>query len=370
MLRMIEIETPEELAIHMRERGHLRRAVIQGVDLGEASVDWSSADVRGAFFIGCRAPDAASALALQRSGAVVIPDLGEGRPFRIYPPHLYTYDELVGGGIDAAVQDYVERSSGHTGDPDPDRPIEAIAQRLHDTAMSDAIWELVLPEDDAPRRMVGVMGGHATRRDAEIYRRIVEVAYGLTEAGFTIATGGGPGIMEAGNLGAFLTCSGDSRSIDPAIEQLSAAPTVHDPEYESRAEAVHRLHADRPGGISLAIPTWLYDHEPVGRFASHIAKYFANSIREDGLLRVAGAGILFAPGGAGTVQEVFQDLAVNTYSEPARRAPMVFFGREHFRSSGVHEVVVRMAAAADPPFDELVAITDDVGEAVERIVSG
>jgi hypothetical protein len=66
---------------------------------------------------------------------------------------------------------------------------------------------------------------------------------------------------------------------------------------------------------------------------------------------------------------VFQDLAVNTYAEPERRAPMVFFGREHFRSSGVHDLVMRIAAAADPPFDDLVAITDDVGEAVERIVS-
>ena len=102
--------------------------------------------------------------------------------------------------------------------------------------------------------------------------------------------------------------------------------------------------------MSLAIPTWLYDHEPVGRFASHIAKYFANSIREDGLLRVAGAGVVFAPGGAGTVQEVFQDLAVNTYADPADRAPMVFLNRDHFTDSGVYDVVTRMAAAADPPF--------------------
>jgi len=33
--------------------------------------------------------------------------------------------------------------------------------------------------------------------------------------------------------------------------------------------------------------------------ASHIAKYFSNSIGEDGMLAVATAGIVFAPGGAG-----------------------------------------------------------------------
>ena len=78
-----------------------------------------------------------------------------------------------------------------------------------------------------------------------------------------------------------------------------------------------------PGGESLAIPTWVTAGEPISLFASHIAKYFSNSIREDGLLAVATAGIVFAPGGAGTMQEIFQDGAQNAY-RLFGRSPMAF----------------------------------------------
>jgi predicted Rossmann-fold nucleotide-binding protein len=366
---VVEIESAAELTAHLRDRGGLRDAVVQGVDLGDVDVDWAATDVHGACFVGCRIPDPAVAMELQRNGGTVIPELEEGLPFRLYPPRLYSYEELVGAGIDAAVASYFERSRSRTGSPDPDRPIEAIAQRLHDTAMTDAIWELVLPADGPRRRMVGVMGGHACRRDDSAYWSVVELAHDLTAAGFTIATGGGPGIMEAGNLGAYLTRAGDRGAVGRAREQLERAPTIFDPDYGDRAEAVYREHADRPGGVSLAIPTWMYGEEPVGRFASHIAKYFANSIREDGLLRVADSGIVFAAGGAGTVQEIFQDLAINTYADPDDRAPMVFLGREQFGAGGIHDLVVRMAASADPPFEHLIAITDDPAEAVDRIVS-
>jgi predicted Rossmann-fold nucleotide-binding protein len=211
------------------------------------------------------------------------------------------------------------------------------------------------------------MGGHAVRRDDTSYRAVTEIGYRLTAAGLMVVTGGGPGIMEAGNLGAFLTRSGERGVIDRALDVLAAAPSVENPGYGDRADEVHAEHAGGPGGRSLAIPTWLYGHEPVGRFASHIAKYFANSIREDGLLRVAGAGIVFSPGGAGTVQEIFQDLAVNAYAPAAQRAPMVFLGSGWFRDNGIAAVVERFAAAAEPPFDELVTITDSVETAVAAI---
>ena len=45
-------------------------------------------------------------------------------------------------------------------------------------------------------------------------------------------------------------------------------------------------------GESLAVPTWHYGHEPSSPFATKIAKYFQNSIREDGLLAIAGQGIV------------------------------------------------------------------------------
>lgn len=368
MKRSIEVDTAAELSLRIESGEGLAGVVVQGVDLAGVTADWDAVDVAGSFFLGCRIPDAGLALTLQQGGAIVVPELGEGdRPYRIYPPRLYTYEDLVETGMDAAVRSYFESSRSSTGDPDPDLPVEAVAQRLHDTAMTDAIWDLVLPAGERPRRVAAIMGGHDVRRDDPRYRQIVTIGYRLTGAGTMVATGGGPGIMEAGNLGAFLARSGGIGAIDEALAVLARAPSVAHPDYSARADEVHARFAGGRGGISLAIPTWLYGHEPVGRFASHIAKYFANSIREDGLLRVAAAGIVFSPGGAGTVQEIFQDLAVNAYSPAAERAPMVFLGADWFRSSGIAAVVQRFAEAAEPPFADLIAVTDSVDEAVERI---
>jgi predicted Rossmann-fold nucleotide-binding protein len=84
------------------------------------------------------------------------------------------------------------------------------------------------------------------------------------------------------------------------------------------------------GSRSLGIPTWHYGHEPPNAFATDIAKYFKNAIREDILLHVAAAGIVFLPGAAGTVQEIFQDACENYYADASSVAPMVLVGREYW----------------------------------------
>lgn len=50
-------------------------------------------------------------------------------------------------------------------------------------------------------------------------------------------------------------------------------------------------------GRSLSIPTWFYGHEPTNVFATEIAKYFSNALREDTLLHRCGGGVVFLPGG-------------------------------------------------------------------------
>ena len=72
---------------------------------------------------------------------------------------------------------------------------------------------------------------------------------------------------------------------------------------------------------SLGIPTWHYGHEPPNPFATAIAKYFRNATREAILLEVCNAGIVFLPGAAGTVQEVFQDACENYYADESAVAP-------------------------------------------------
>src|SRR5690606_24299966 len=96
------------------------------------------------------------------------------------------------------------------------------------------------------------------------------------------------------------------------LDILSEAPYYHDTFWMSAAFEVLENYegGEKP---SLGIPTWLYGHEPPTPFATYIAKYFTNSIREDGLLAMAKGGIIFTPGRAGTTQEVFQEVTQNHY---------------------------------------------------------
>jgi hypothetical protein len=160
------------------------------------------------------------------------------------------------------------------------------------------------------------MGGSSTLAADRNYRRIVHLDAALTKRRYLVVCGGGLGIMEAANLGAHLADRSDTER-DDAVDALAAAtPWTTDPAaYMSVADGIRGRFA--PGGESLAIPAWVNAGEPISQFASHIAKYFSNSIREDGMLAVATAGIVFAPGGAGTMQEIFQDAAQNADARSA-----------------------------------------------------
>jgi uncharacterized protein (TIGR00730 family) len=51
---------------------------------------------------------------------------------------------------------------------------------------------------------VSIFGSARTKNDDPNYKLTEEIAYALTQKGFGVITGGGPGIMEAGNKGAHL----------------------------------------------------------------------------------------------------------------------------------------------------------------------
>ena len=148
------------------------------------------------------------------------------------------------------------------------------------------------------------------------------------------------------------------------VDELAAAPPwPEDPAgYMRVADDLRARFA--PGGESLAIPTWVTAGEPISLFASHIAKYFSNSIREDGLLAVATAGIVFAPGGAGTMQEIFQDGAQNAY-RLFGRSPMAFLDSRHYcAETGLYPALQRQAARLG--FDDLLSVGDEPEEILER----
>jgi predicted Rossmann-fold nucleotide-binding protein len=172
------------------------------------------------------------------------------------------------------------------------------------------------------------MGGHSTRRGGEEYADAARLGHALGQR-HVVATGGGPGAMEAANLGCFLAdspASTVSEAVTALAEVPAFRPSVDDwlrPAMEVRAEV-----ADPHD--SLGIPTWHYGHEPSNVFVTGIAKYFRNAFREAILLEVCDAGIVFLPGFGGTVQEVFQDACENYYADESSVAEMVLVGRAYW----------------------------------------
>ena len=157
-----------------------------------------------------------------------------------------------------------------------------------------------------------------------------------------VATGGGPGAMEAANLGGPARARPEA-ALDEALDRLAARAVV--PTRRSMRGSTPPGRSRRVSGDadSLGIPTWFYGHEPTNVFATAIAKYFRNALREAILLQICDAGIVFLPGAAGTVQEVFQDACENYYAAESSVAPMVLVGGSYWT-----EHRAGLAAAAVP----------------------
>ena len=286
------------------------------------------------------------------------------RPYAVRPERLYTRDDLMAGWrrgadhsttLDGRIYAYVNAHGGRAPDIE-----EGLAQRTHDHFIDVALANFLMRTG---RPIVGVMGGSSTLAADADYRRVVHLAAALTERGYLVVCGGGLGIMEAANLGAYLADRSDAERDDAVDELAAATPWTQEPAgYMRLADGIRERFA--PGGESLAIPTWVNAGEPISQFASHIAKYFSNSIREDGMLAVATAGIVFAPGGAGTMQEIFQDAAQNAY-RTFGRSPMAFLGTRHYcAATGLYPALQRQAERLG--FTDLLSIGDEPEQILER----
>ncbi len=324
---MIEIESLAELDRALAEAralgGSMSGWQVQDLDLTGREDLLLRLDARGALFLGCTLT-AAAAERLRAGGALLFPRVPDV-PFDPWRAFLYTPTELyygVSGGYDHTPDALIHAWARSVAGLGSLRDL--LAQALHDQSVDDALHEFV-----ERRRIVGVMGGHALTRGATAYADAAHLGRDLAVAGLTVATGGGPGAMEAANLGARLA-GHDSDTLDGVLAKIAATPGFDDDVAGWATAAIEATAGLSDSGRSLGIPTWHYGHEPPNAFSSRIAKYFRNAIREDILLEVSRGGIVFLPGAAGTVQEVFQAACTNYYSDAAGVVPMVFVGEEHW----------------------------------------
>ncbi len=257
---------------------------VRGVDMRERPGLLRGHDVEGATFLGCDFADA-EASGAEAGGAVVLPRLVDTTvPVDVRRRSLYTAEELYDAprwvdSLDGRAYAWSQDAPASTADE------AALARTLHDHAI-----DLALDAWRAERRIVGVMGGHAAQRGDRTYADAARLGH-LLGAGLTVATGGGPGAMEAANLGA--------------------------------------------------------------RLAAHPA-----AVVEE----VCDAGIVFLPGAAGTVQEVFQDACENYYADAGDVAPMVLVGVEHWTRTLPAWPLLK-ALAAERAMADSVHLVDTVEEA-------
>ena len=213
------------------------------------------------------------------------------------------------------------------------------------------------------------MGGHSMQRSDAAYLKAAKISRELTRKGYLMVSGGGPGAMEATHVGAWFVDRTDAE-LEQAVAQLAQAPSYKDKQWLAEAFRVMESYpvSDGDSHISLGIPTWLYGHEPPTPFASHIAKYFANSVREDGLVTIATSGLIFAPGSAGTIQEIFQDATQNHYATTGVSSPMVFLDEKYWtQEKPIYPILKQLAVGKS--YHELIAIFDDLDSVVSFIES-
>ena len=180
-------------------------------------------------------------------------------------------------------------------------------------------------------------GSARTKEGSTYYEAARRLAFRLTEWSkglpskerrFVVATGGGPGIMEAANRGA-----SEARGIT--------------------------------AGIGISIPREQTDNPYITRGLSFHFHYFF--MRKFWFAYLAKAMVVF-PGGFGTLDELFESLTLVQTGKMKKPMPIVLFGREYWDDVVDFEALVRHGTIS-PEDVNLVHRTDSVDEAYGWVVA-
>ncbi len=137
-------------------------------------------------------------------------------------------------------------------------------------------------------RGVSIFGSARTKEDNEYYEAARETGKRLAQSGFEVITGGGPGIMEAGNRGAF-----------------------------------------EAGGVSVGVNIELPFEQKPNPYQTHELTFKYFMIRKTMFIKYSNAYVIF-PGGFGTMDEVFEALTL-IQTRKIRNFPVVMFGSSYWK---------------------------------------
>ncbi|MGB3454501.1 MAG: TIGR00730 family Rossman fold protein [Moheibacter sp.] len=174
---------------------------------------------------------------------------------------------------------------------------------------------------------VSVFGSARTQADSEYYKLAEEISYGLTQIGFGVITGGGPGIMEAANKGAK---RGNGKSV----------------------------------GIGIKLPfedqlNQYVDHD----YSINFDYFFARKVM---FVKYA-QGFIVLPGGLGTLDELFEALTL-IQTNKIGRFPIVLVGTKYWSGliDWMKQTLIPAGNISEKDF-ELYRLVDTAEEAVGHI---
>lgn len=295
----------------------------------------------------------------------------ESVPFSVDPQELYTTNTLYAGfdfsNPASFTQCLDQRVYQHfiAQGKIANNTLEALARNMHDFCMMQNLKRLLAKYEK--KKVVAVMGGNAMRRDDDLYEKVARISKHLTENGSLMVSGGGSGAMEATGFGAWMAGYSEE-DFNKALSKLVEAPTQESEHYLSASFSILQEYPQRKF-INVSIPTWLYGHEWTSPFSTHIAKLFENSIREDTLLTIAYGGIIYAPGRAGTMQEVFQEAVQNHYLTFDFASPMIFLDTEFWtKTMPIYPILTDLMKRGIYK-NLLLSLTDNIEEVVNTITA-
>lgn len=171
---------------------------------------------------------------------------------------------------------------------------------------------------------ITVFGSARFKEDNEYYIKAREFGKRIATIGFTTMTGGGPGIMEAANRGA----------------------------YESGGRSV---------GCNIRLPF----EQVANKYVQTSVTFEYFFVRKTLLIKYSYAFVIM-PGGFGTMDEFFEILTL-IQTKTITTFPIVIFGKEYYKE--LFEAMNDMAARGTISKEDmnLVLLTDDIDEAMQHI---
>lgn len=178
------------------------------------------------------------------------------------------------------------------------------------------------------RPAVSMFGSARVAPGSRYYRLAEDTARLLSDAGFAVFSGGGPGVMEATNKGAF----------------------------HGKGVAV---------GLNIDLP-----REQLANRFQHISLRFKHFFARKVMFAKFATAFVVMPGGYGTLDELFEALTL-IQTGKVKHFPVILFGRRYW--GGMVDWLRDTVAAErkiNPADLDLFRLTDDPAEAVEAVIAG